>query len=263
MSASLLNRLYSVAGKTVLITGGGGGIGRMLARAFLDAGARVYITGRKAEGLEAARAALGDPGELRLLIGDLGNADGVRAIVEGFRRAEPRLNVLINNAGRTWGAPFESFPDSAWQNVFEVNVHAPFALAQALLGSLEGAASDEDPARVINIGSIYAETTEVMQAYSYTASKAALHQLTRVMARELAPRRILVNAIAPGLFPSNMTEFVLKNPAHRDSTLAAIPRRRAGTAEDIGGLAIFLASRAGAYVTGAIIPLDGGLLINH
>ena len=185
----------------------------------------------------------------------------MRAIVAAYLAAESTLNVLINNAGRTWGAPFDGFPDSAWANVFAVNVHAPFALAQGLATALGAAATAEQPSAVINIGSVYAETTEVMHAYSYTASKAALHQLTRVMARELAARNVLVNAIAPGLFPSNMTEFVMRDPAHRDATLAAIPRGRAGTPEDIGGLAIFLASRAGAYLTGAVIPLDGGLLV--
>jgi NAD(P)-dependent dehydrogenase (short-subunit alcohol dehydrogenase family) len=263
MDPSFTAELFSVAGRTVLITGGGGGIGRLLAKSYLDAGARVYITGRKQEGLEASRRALGDPTELRLLVGDLATQQGLRAILDGFNAAEPTLDVLVNNAGRTWGAPFETFPDAAWQNVMAVNVHAPFALVQGFLPRLEAAGTEEHPARVINIGSVYAATTEVMNAYSYTASKAALHQLTRVLARELASRHILVNAIAPGLFPSHMTEFVLGDPALRDATLAAIPRRRAGTREDIGGLAIFLSSRASAYITGAIIPLDGGLLIQH
>lgn len=263
MDASFTSKLFSVAGKTVLITGGGGGLGRMLAHAFLEAGARVYVTGRKPEGLESARRALGDPPQLRCLVADLSTPAGMRALVDAFRAAEPRLHVLINNAGRTWGAAFEKFPDSAWQNVLAVNVHAPFALAQGLLDPLQAAATADDPARIINIGSVYAETTEVAQAYSYTASKAAIHQLTRVMARELAPRHILVNAIAPGLFPSNMTDFMMKDPALHDAALARIPRGRAGTPEDIGGLAIFLSSRAGAYLTGAIVPLDGGLLVGR
>jgi NAD(P)-dependent dehydrogenase (short-subunit alcohol dehydrogenase family) len=213
MDAAFTSGLFSVAGKTVLITGGGGGLGRMLTKSFLAAGARVYITGRKADGLEAAKKELGHPAELKSLLADLSSPQGMRALVDAFCEQEPRLHVLINNAGRTWGAAFDKFPDSAWQNVFAVNVHAPFALAQGLLSPLEKAACAEDPARVINIGSVYAETTRVMQAYSYTASKAAIHQLTRVMARELAPRHILVNAIAPGLFPSNMTEVLLKSRA--------------------------------------------------
>jgi len=263
MDAAFTSGLFSVAGKTVLITGGGGGLGRMLTKSFLAAGARVYITGRKADGLEAAKKELGHPAELKSLLADLSSPQGMRALVDAFCEQEPRLHVLINNAGRTWGAAFDKFPDSAWQNVFAVNVHAPFALAQGLLSPLEKAACAEDPARVINIGSVYAETTRVMQAYSYTASKAAIHQLTRVMARELAPRHILVNAIAPGLFPSNMTEVLLKDASMREATLAEIPRGRAGTIEDIGGTAIFLSSRAGAYMTGAVIPLDGGLLVAH
>ncbi len=263
MDARFASQLFSVAGKTVLITGGGGGLGRMLAKAFLAAGAQVYITGRKPQGLEEAKKALGDPAELELLVADLASPQGMRDLVEEFSRRESKLHVLINNAGRTWGAAFDKFPDTAWQNVFAVNVHAPFALAQGLMGPLQAAATADDPARVINIGSVYAETTRVMEAYSYTASKAAIHQLTRVMARELAPRHILVNAIAPGLFPSNMTQILLRDAPVREATLAEIPRGRAGTFEDIGGTAIFLSSRAGAYLTGAVIPLDGGLLIAH
>lgn len=258
-----LGRLYSVAGKTVLVTGGVGGIGRMLSSAFVAAGARVYITGRKQDALAEAVAALGADGQAVGIHADLATPEGVATVVRELAARETRLNALINNAGQTWGAPFADFPAKGWGGVMAVNVQAPFALAQGLLPLLSAAASDEDPARIINIGSVYAETTEVMKAYSYTASKAAIHQLTRVMARELAARRILVNAIAPGLFPSKMTDFVLRNDAAREALLHEIPLGRAGTPADIAGLAMFLCSRAGSYITGAIIPIDGGILVAH
>jgi NAD(P)-dependent dehydrogenase (short-subunit alcohol dehydrogenase family) len=259
-----LTALYSVAGKTVLITGGVGGIGRMLSTAFAAAGARVWITGRKPDALAEAVAALGaDGGSVRGILADLGTAEGVAHVVAELVAAEQRLDVLVNNAGQTWGAPLQAFPAKAWAPVLMVNVQAPFMLVQGLLPLLEAAASDESPARIINIGSVNAETTEAMSAYSYTASKAAIHQLTRVMAHDLAPRRILCNAIAPGLFPSKMTGFMLKNDTAREALLKTIPLGRAGTPEDIAGLAMFLASRAGSYITGAIIPIDGGILIAH
>jgi len=259
-----LKALYSVADKTVLITGGVGGIGRMLSEAFASAGARVWITGRKPDALAATVEALGvHGGFVRGIVADLGSADGVAAVVAAMTAAESRLDALINNAGQTWGAPLADFPAKAWAPVLAVNVQAPFMLVQGLLPLLEAAAGDLNPARVINIGSVYAETTEVMKAYSYTASKAAIHQLTRVLAHDLAPRGIACNAIAPGLFPSKMTGFALRDDATREALLNSIPLRRAGTPEDIAGLAMFLASRAGSYITGAIIPIDGGILVAH
>jgi NAD(P)-dependent dehydrogenase (short-subunit alcohol dehydrogenase family) len=258
-----LNRLFAVAGKHVLITGGTGGLGSMLAATYLAAGARVWITGRKPEALAQSVAELSALGPVQGLEGDLATMEGTRAIIEAFQAQADRLHVLVNNAGQTWGAPLERFPERGWDSVMDVNVRAPFFLAQGLLPQLQATASDEDPARVINIGSIYGEATEVQYAYSYTASKAAIHQLTRVMARELAPRRVLVNAIAPGLFHTKMTHFAMKHDEMRANLLQGIPLNRAGTIEDIGGLALFLSSRAGAYMTGNIIPLDGGILAAH
>lgn len=264
MAAIDLKNLYSVAGKTVLITGGVGGIGRMLSDAFVAAGARVWITGRKAEALAEAVAALRSGGaEVFGIHADLAAPEGVATVVAAVSSAESRLDVLINNAGQTWGAPLAEFPAKAWAPVLTVNVQAPFALMQGLLPLLSAAASEESPARIINLGSVAGITTDAMKAYSYTASKAAIHQLTRVMARELVGRRILCNAIAPGLFPSKMTGFLLKNDTTREAVLADIPLGRPGTPEDIAGLAMFLCSRAGAYITGAIIPIDGGILIAH
>ena len=263
MQREALEKLYSVAGKTVLVTGGSGGIGLMLAEGFIAAGARVYITGRNTEALESTRARLQRQGEIFTISSDLSKPEGVETIVNSFIEREPRLHVLINNAGITWGAPFDTFPAKAWSSVMTVNVQSPFALAQGLLPVLSAAASSEDPARIINIGSVYATTTQVMQAYSYAASKAAIQQLTKVLARELASKHILVNAIAPGLFPSKMTGFALRDEKMRAALLADVPLGRTGTPEDIAGLAIMLSARAGAYITGTIIALDGGLLINH
>ncbi len=171
--------------------------------------------------------------------------------------------MLVNNAGVTWGAPVEKFPAAQFDSVLAVNVRAPFQLVQALLPKLEAAASDEDPARVINIGSVYGITGQVLKAWSYGASKAAIHHLTVSLAAELAPRRILVNAIAPGFFPSKMTHFVMKDDTRREEMMDFIPLGRPGTEQDIAGLALFLSSRAGAYMTGNVIPLDGGVLASR
>jgi NAD(P)-dependent dehydrogenase (short-subunit alcohol dehydrogenase family) len=254
--------LFSVAGKTVLITGGSSGIGLMMAEAFVLAGARVYITGRHAATLEQVRTSLAVHGTIDIIVNDLAAPDGAKQLISKFAEQTSELHVLINNAGTTWGAPLESFPSKAWSPVWNLNVQAPFELVQAALPLLEATASAADPARVINIGSVYGQMTGVMQAYSYSASKAALHQLTRVLAHDLAPRHILVNAIAPGFFSSKMTRFVMRDETLFAATIAKIPLRRAGDTADVGGLAIMLSSRAGAYITGAIIPLDGGLLIN-
>jgi NAD(P)-dependent dehydrogenase (short-subunit alcohol dehydrogenase family) len=251
--------LFSVAGKTAVITGGSSGLGLAMAEAYLRSGARVYITGRKAEPLAAAREALAGFGEVLAVQGDVATPAGVDALREALA-GEERLHVLINNAGITWGASVEKFPAEAWDSVMAVNVKAPFVLVQALLGKLEAAATESDPARVINIGSIYGVTSQVLRAWSYAASKAAIHQLTRVLAAELAPRRILVNAIAPGFFPSKMTHFIASDPARMSEMSKVIPLGRAGNKDDIGGLALYLGSRASAYMTGNTIPLDGGVL---
>jgi NAD(P)-dependent dehydrogenase (short-subunit alcohol dehydrogenase family) len=251
--------LYSVAGKTVLVTGGSSGLGHAMAQAYLECGARVYITGRKPDALEAARAGLSAHGDVRAIQGDVATAEGVEAIRAALSREE-RLHVLVNNAGITWGASIEKFPVDAWDSVMDVNVRAPFVLVQALLGKLQAAATRDDPARVINIGSVYGVTSQVLRAWSYAASKAAIHQLTKVLAAELASRRILVNAIAPGFFPSKMTHFIVSDEQRLDDMLKIVPLGRAGKPEDIGALAIYLGSRASSYMTGNVIPLDGGVL---
>jgi NAD(P)-dependent dehydrogenase (short-subunit alcohol dehydrogenase family) len=251
--------LYSVAGKTALVTGGSSGLGLAMAQAYLECGARVYITGRKAEQLEAARAGLAAHGDVRAVRGDVATPAGIEAIREALA-GEDRLHVLVNNAGITWGASIEKFPADAWDTVMGVNVKAPFVLVQALLDKLQAAATDQDPAHVINVGSVYGVTSQVLRAWSYAASKAAIHQLTKVLAAELASRRILVNAIAPGFFPSKMTHFIVSNEERLDEMRKIIPLGRIGSPEDIGALAIYLGSRASAYMTGNVIPLDGGVL---
>ena len=251
--------LFSVAGKTAVITGGSSGLGLAMAEAYLRCGARVYITGRKLEPLEAARSDLATLGDVRAVAGDVGTPEGIealRAALEG----EDKLHVLINNAGITWGASLEKFPADAWDSVLGVNVKAPFMLTQAFLGKLQAAATPADPARVINIGSVYGVTSQVLRAWSYAASKAAIHQLTKVLAAELAARNILVNAIAPGFFPSKMTHFMTSSEERMAELRKMIPLGREGSKDDIGALALFLGSRASSYMTGNVIPLDGGIL---
>lgn len=251
--------LFSVAGKTAVITGGSSGLGLAMAEAYLRCGARVYITGRKPEPLEAARAELAAHGDVRAVQGDVATPEGVEALRVALA-GEDRLHVLINNAGITWGGPVEKFPAKAWDSVMGVNVKAPFVLTQTFLDQLQAAATPDDPARVINIGSVYGVTSQVLTAWSYAASKAAIHQLTKVLAAELARRGINVNAIAPGFFPSKMTHFMTSDEARMAEMRKMIPMGREGSKDDIGALALYLGSRASAYMTGNVIPLDGGVL---
>ena len=249
-----MNRFFSLAGKVALITGGARGLGRMIAEGFVEAGARVFITSRTGELCEAAAKEIG----AIALPGDAGSPDGIATLGERFRKhGEERLHILVNNAGRTWGAPLDDFPDRAWASVLAVNVQAPFRLTQEVLPQLEAAAVAKDPARIINIGSVAGAVTNTLNAYSYIASKAALHQLSRQMARDLAPRRINVNALLPGFFATSMTAHLRAEPGQ--ALEAQIPMGRLGEPEDIAGAAIFLAGPAGAYLTGIELPVDGGL----
>jgi NAD(P)-dependent dehydrogenase (short-subunit alcohol dehydrogenase family) len=251
--------LFSVAGKTAVITGGSSGLGLAMAEAYLRSGARVYITGRKPEPLAAARQELAAYGEVHAVQGDVATPEGVEALRAALA-GEDKLHVLINNAGITWGSSVEKFPAEAWDSVMGVNVKAPFVLVQTFLAKLQAAATAADPARVINIGSVYGVTSQVLRAWSYAASKAAIHQLTKVLAAELAPRGIVVNAIAPGFFPSKMTHFMISNEERMAEMRKSIPLGREGSKDDIGALALYLGSRASSYMTGNVIPLDGGVL---
>ncbi len=251
--------LFSVAGKTALVTGGSRGIGMMIARGFVENGVKVYISSRKADVCDAAAAKLSEFGECISLPADISTLEGIEGLSKALAEAEEKLDILVNNAGAAWGAPFADFPENGWDKVMDLNVKSPFFMTQKLLPLLKAAASEEDPARVINIGSIDGLSTPMMETYSYPASKAAIHHLTHVLAARLAPHDITVNAIAPGPFESQMTEFMMDN--FRQEIERANPRKRIGTPEDVAGTAIYLTSRAGAYTTGAIIPLEGGILI--
>jgi len=250
--------LFRLDGKSALVTGGTRGIGLMIARGLLEAGAaKVIISSRKAEAVEQAVAELSKAGggEVVGVPADLSTeaeCERLAATVE-----EP-LHILVNNAGATWGAPLAEFPASAWDKVLDLNLKSPFFLTKALLPRLREAAAPDDPARIINIGSVDGIMTPG-ERYSYTASKAAVHQLTRVLAKELGPQSITVNAIAPGPFESKMMAATLD--AFGDVIAEAVPLKRIGRPDDMAGAAVFLSSRAGAYVNGAVIPVDGGLTV--
>lgn len=252
-----VGKLFSVEGKTALVTGGGSGIGWMIAEGFARAGARVWIASRKQAELEARIAELGDGGDVRAIVADLATDAGCRALGDALEAETPRLDVLVNNAGANWGEPYEDFPEAAWDRVLNVNVKGVFQLTRRLTPQLEAAATPEDPARVINIGSIDGLTVPTLETYAYSASKAAVHHMTRVLARKLAPKQITVNAIAPGPFRSRMMKATLDRLG--DAIAGMVPLGRIGAPEDMAGTTIWLASRAGAYVNGAVIPVDGGI----
>jgi NAD(P)-dependent dehydrogenase (short-subunit alcohol dehydrogenase family) len=249
--------LFDLEGKVAVVTGGTRGIGMMIARGLLQAGASVYVSSRKPEAGEQAVAELSAHGQVASIPANLSTEDECRRLAEEVGGREPRVHILVNNAGATWGEPLEQFPGSAWDKILDLNLKAPFFLIRAMLPLLEAAGSADDPARVINIGSIDGLRVPELPIYSYSASKAGIHQLTRVLARELGPRHITVNAIAPGPFESKMMAATLE--AFGEMIAASAPLRRIGRPDDIAGTAIYLASRAGAYTTGAVIPVDGGI----
>jgi NAD(P)-dependent dehydrogenase (short-subunit alcohol dehydrogenase family) len=249
--------LFSVAGKVVLVTGGSRGIGLMIARGFVEAGARVYLSSRSAEACEEAAAELSKLGTCIAIPADVAQVAEVGRLAQAIADREPALHVLVNNAGTNWGAPLSEYPDSAWDKVLALNVKAVFHLTRALLPLLEKAATAADPARVINIGSIDGLHVPDLETYAYSASKAAVHHLTRVLAKKLAKKRITVNAVAPGPFESKMMAQTLRT--FGKLIVESCPLKRIGEPEDMAGVTLFLASRAGAYVTGAVIPVDGGL----
>jgi NAD(P)-dependent dehydrogenase (short-subunit alcohol dehydrogenase family) len=252
-----VKNLFSIEGKVALVTGGSRGIGLMVARGFVEHGARVYVASRKAEDCEKVAAELSAYGECHALAADLGTQAGAKDLAARLAEREGALHVLVNNAGANWGAPLEEYPDSAWDKVLALNVKGVFHLTVACLPMLEKAVRPGDPARVINIGSIDGIQVPLLDTYAYSASKAALHHMSRVLAMKLAEKRITVNAVAPGPFESKMMAATLDR--FRDAIVASCPLGRIGEPEDMAGVAIYLASRAGAYVTGTVIPVDGGI----
>jgi NAD(P)-dependent dehydrogenase (short-subunit alcohol dehydrogenase family) len=254
----VIDELFAVQGKVALVTGGTSGIGLMIARGLLRRGVKTYISGRRLAHTQEVAAQLSTEGTCVGLAADLADAQGPQQLASQFASHEPRLNILVNNAGATERGTLETIATADWDNVMNVNLRAGFFLIQQLLPQLRAAATTFDPARIINIGSIGGLHIPNWDAFPYGASKAALHHMTRALTKRLGKDNIVVNAIAPGPFPSRLTNT--ESDTVKKSVQTYVPLRRPGEPEDIEGLVVFLASRAGAYVNGATIPLDGGYL---
>lgn len=252
-----MTSLFSLEGKTALVTGGSRGIGAMIARGLLDAGASIVISSRKDHELQAARTALCEYGSVTAIQADVSTLEGVDALAVQVAEVFPQLNILVNNAGATWGMPLDDFDENAWDKVMDTNLKSVFFLTQKLLPNLRAAGTADDPARVINIGSIDGLHVSSLDTFSYAASKAGVHHLTRSLASKLGPQHITVNAIAPGPFESKMMAATLS--AFGESIAKSSPLGRIGRPDDMAGAAVFLASRAGAYVTGSVLAVDGGI----
>lgn len=251
------SKLFSLEGRVALVTGGSRGIGRMIAEGFLAQGARVYITARKADACNAAAVEMSELGVCVSVPGDVSTFAGIQQLASDFRQHESSLDILVNNAGAAWGAPFEEFPESGWDKVMNVNVKAIFFLTQALRPDLMRGSADH-LAKVINVASVDGIAINPWDTYSYQASKAAAIHLTKRMAARLISDRIVVSGIAPGAFASDMNKAARD---HADELVDLIPAGRIGTIEDMAAAAIYLASRAGDYVVGSTIPVDGGNLV--
>ena len=250
-----MNDLFSLQGRTALVTGGSRGIGRMIAAGFLAQGARVYISSRKAAACDQTAAELSSAGPCFSLPADVSTLEGARALVKAYAARESKLDILVNNAGAAWGAPFDEFPEGGWDKVVDLNLKTPFFLTQAFAGMLRKSAEGE-PAKVINIASIDGISVNMQETYSYAASKAGLIHLTRRMALRLIKDNIVVRAIAPGAFASEMNKDARD---HADEVIKRVPAGRIGRDEDMAGAAIYLASRAGDYVVGETLVVDGGV----
>lgn len=249
---------FSLQGRTALVTGGTRGIGKMIAKAFVEAGARVYVCSRDAEACHQTAEELSALGTCLGMAANLATEDGVKELAARLGEQITHLDILVNNAGTTWGAPLESYPVKGWEKVMQLNVTSVFSCIQQFLPLLLKAGSAANPARIINIGSVAGISSFGEQAYAYGPSKAALHQLSRILARELVSQHINVNVIAPGRFPSKMTRHIVSDQRALAEDTALIPMKRWGREEEMAALAISLASTAGAYMTGNVIPLDGG-----
>lgn len=258
-TAMAIQQLFSIEGKVALVTGGSRGIGRMIAQAYVQNGVKVYISARKADACNQTADELSQWGTCISLPTDVSTTEGRKQLVEELQNREQGLNILVNNAGAAWGAAIEEYPEEGYDKVMDLNVKSVFMLTRDLLGLLENAAKPDDPARVINVGSVDGIMVPSVDNFAYAPSKAAVHHMTRVFAVRLADRGLTVNAIAPGPFETKMTKWMLDN--FQETIEANCPRGRIGTPEDIAGVAIYLASRAGAYINGAVIPVDGGICI--
>lgn len=254
-----MNDFFSVAGKVAVVTGGSSGIGAMIARGFVENGVKTYITARKLEQLQQTAAELSSFGECIAIQSDLSTLAGVDAFADEILKREPKIDILINNAGAAWGAPVEEFPEAGWDKVMDLNVKSIFFLTKRLLPALRLAGEVDEPSRIVNIASVNGITHPRMNNYSYSASKAAVIQMTRHMAADLRPSNVNINGIAPGFFPSKMTKHVLK---HEQEIAQTLPARRIGVLSDVAGTAIYLCSRASNYVCGHTVVLDGGQIAN-
>ena len=263
MSSIDTTTLFSLSGKVALVTGGSRGIGRMIAEGFVRSGATVYITSRKPEACEQTASELSAIGPCHAIPADIATAHGRSSLVRALATPAVSLDILVNNAGTNWAAAFSDYPESGFQKVIDLNLAALFFLTRDLTPLLERAGRPDDPSRVINIGSIdglCVPTVLPTPTFAYAASKAAVHHLTRTLAVALAPKQITVNAVAPGFFESKMTAQTLRK--HRHAIEEVCPLHRIGNPEEMAGVAIYLASRAGAYTNGAVIPVDGGTSIS-
>ena len=252
----MLENLFGIKGKVALITGGAKGLGAMMTKGLVEAGVKVYISSRSAEVCEAYAEEMRQIGACIALPMDLSKLENIKALASTISERETKLDILINNSGMSWGAPLEEFPEVGWDRVMDLNVKSLFFLTQSLLPLIRAAGNAEDPSRIINISSITAVSTDSLSAYSYGPSKAAVTQLTKLLANELIKDQVLVNAIAPGYFPTKMTSYYEQQDLIRQT-----PIGRIGKPSDIVGLVIYLCSKAGSFMTGNYIPLDGGYLV--
>lgn len=256
-----MSAMFDLTGKVALVTGGAAGLGRMIATGLVDAGAKVIITSRSAEKSAAAAAEISDKGMCIGMGADLSTPEAAVELAQQIRdTVGDKLHILVNNAGQTWGAKIDDFPDKAWGKVLAVNLQMPFTLVRELLPELENAGEVDDPARILNIGSVAGATAAKLSAYSYSSSKAAIHQLTRDLAGDLVRRNINANAIVPGFFPTNMTAHMRDEEEVNPKLLAQIPMHRMGRPDEVGALAVFLSCKSSAYITGIAIPVDGGIV---